>query len=132
MGKQTTAIEAGAPINEIHEWNSIYWKAAWKQVRRLQMRIAKAVQENRWNKVKSLQYLLTHSFYAKLLAVKRVLRQRFCKISLHQQQWQIPMRNLTASPKVSRSMEKVLRLDHNLFTSGQEAVQSTTALVNKL
>jgi RNA-directed DNA polymerase len=36
------------------------------------MRIAKAVKESRWNKVKALQYLLTRSFYAKLLAVKRV------------------------------------------------------------
>jgi RNA-directed DNA polymerase len=36
------------------------------------MRIAKAVREGRWNKVRSLQHLLTHSFYAKLLAVKRV------------------------------------------------------------
>ncbi len=72
MGKQTTATEAGAPINEAHEWNSIYRKAAWKQVRRLQVRIAKAVQENRWNKVKALQYMLTRSLAAKLLAVKRV------------------------------------------------------------
>ena len=36
------------------------------------MRIAKAVKENRWNRVKALQHLLTRSFYAKLLAVKRV------------------------------------------------------------
>lgn len=36
------------------------------------MRIAKAVKEGRWNKVRTLQHLLTHSFYAKLLAVKRV------------------------------------------------------------
>ncbi len=36
------------------------------------MRIAKAVKEERWGKVKALQYLLTHSFYAKALAVKRV------------------------------------------------------------
>jgi len=36
------------------------------------MRIAKAVQENRWNKVKTLQYQLTRSLAAKLLAVKRV------------------------------------------------------------
>jgi len=28
--------------------------------------------EERWNKVKSLQNLLTNSFYAKLLAIKRV------------------------------------------------------------
>jgi RNA-directed DNA polymerase len=36
------------------------------------MRIAKAVQEGRHGKVKALQWLLTHSFYAKALAVKRV------------------------------------------------------------
>ncbi len=36
------------------------------------MRIAKAVMDKKWSKVKSLQHLLTHSFYAKLLAVKRV------------------------------------------------------------
>ena len=54
------------------KWNFIYWKKAQRKVRRLQVRIAKAVKENRWNKVRSLQYLLTRSFYAKLLAVKRV------------------------------------------------------------
>ncbi len=53
-------------------WNSIDWKEAQRQVRRLQVRIAKAVKENRWNKVRALQFLLTHSFHAKLLAVKRV------------------------------------------------------------
>ena len=36
------------------------------------MRIAKAVKEDRWNKVYTLQRLLTRSFYAKLLAVTRV------------------------------------------------------------
>ena len=36
------------------------------------MRIAKAVKESRWGKVKALQYLLTRSFSAKLLAVRRV------------------------------------------------------------
>jgi RNA-directed DNA polymerase len=72
MGKQTTADSAGAPINETVEWNSIDWKAVHKQVRRLQMRIAKAVLAKRWNKVKALQYLLTRSLVAKLLAVKRV------------------------------------------------------------
>ena len=67
-----TAKEAGALKDEVMKWSSIDWKEAHRQVRRLQMRIAKAVKENRWNKVKALQYLLTHSFYAKLWAVKRV------------------------------------------------------------
>jgi RNA-directed DNA polymerase len=67
-----TAQKAGALRDDAKKWNSINWKEARRQVRRLQMRIAKAVKEDRWNKVAALQHLLTHSFYAKLLAVKRV------------------------------------------------------------
>ena len=54
------------------EWRSINWKKAWTEVKRLQMRIAKAVKEEDYGRVKSLQWVLTHSFYAKALAVKRV------------------------------------------------------------
>jgi len=71
MGKRKTA-EAGAPIDDAKEWSSIDWTHARQHVRRLQVRIAKAVLEGRWNKVRSLQNLLSNSFYAKLLAVKRV------------------------------------------------------------
>ena len=53
-------------------WDAIDWQTIEEQVRRLQMRIAKATREGRWGKVKSLQWLLTHSFAAKLLAVRRV------------------------------------------------------------
>ena len=45
MGKQKTAEKAGASIDNAKKWNSIDWKEARKQVRRLQMRIAKAVKE---------------------------------------------------------------------------------------
>lgn len=44
----------------------------WEYVRKLQARIVKAQREGRNNKVKALQWMLTHSFYAKALAVKRV------------------------------------------------------------
>jgi RNA-directed DNA polymerase len=42
------------------------------KVERLQMRIAKATREGKHRKAASLQWILTHSYYAKLLAVKRV------------------------------------------------------------
>ena len=71
MGKLKTA-SAGAPRGDAAKWAKVDWDHARREVRRLQMRIAKAVKENRWNKVRTLQHLLTHSFYAKLLAVKRV------------------------------------------------------------
>lgn len=57
-------------------WDAIDWRTVEKHVQRLQMRIAKAAREGRWGKVKALQWLLTHSFYAKLLAVRRVVRNR--------------------------------------------------------
>jgi len=63
---------AGAPIDSVTKWQGIDWELARNGVRRLQMRIAKAVQEGRWNKVRALQHLLTNSLYAKALAVKRV------------------------------------------------------------
>jgi len=72
MGKQRTTQRVGAPVADAEEWESVDWTEARRQVRRLQVRIAKAVKQNRWGKVKVLQRLLTRSFYAKLLAVKRV------------------------------------------------------------
>ena len=63
----------GAP-STIATWNSIIWKNPEAIVHRLQMRIAKAFREGKRNKVKVLQRLLTHSFSAKLLAVKRVTK----------------------------------------------------------
>lgn len=54
------------------QWKSINWKKAEAEVNRLQARIAKATQEKKWNTVKRLQYLLTHSYYAKALAVRKV------------------------------------------------------------
>jgi len=67
-----TAFQAGASVNKKHPWYATEWNVARKHVRGLQMRIAKAVKENKWGKVKTLQRILTNSFYAKLLAVKRV------------------------------------------------------------
>jgi len=72
MRKQKIALEAGALIDDAKKWKAIDWKLARHQVRRLQVRIAKAVKDKRWNKVKVLQYISTRSLYAKLLAVKRV------------------------------------------------------------
>src|SRR3989337_847183 len=56
--------------------NNIDWKIVEKHVNRLQARIAKAVKDGIWHLVKRLQHLLTHSFYAKLLAIKKVNKNR--------------------------------------------------------
>jgi len=54
------------------QWKSINWNKVEKEVNNLQIRIAKAIQNKKYNKVKQLQYLLTHSINAKMLAVRKV------------------------------------------------------------
>jgi len=71
MGKQKTA-SAGAPRDDAALWTGVDWSVVRRNVRRLQCRIAKAVKEGRWNKVKALQRLLTRSLHARLMAVQRV------------------------------------------------------------
>ena len=66
--------ESCAPGNkDLHTlWSQIDWNKAEQFVQKLQARIVKAQKEGKHNKVKALQWMLTHSFYAKALAVKRV------------------------------------------------------------
>ena len=58
------------------QWNRINWKEAEASINGLQIRIAKATKERKWNLVKRLQYLLTHSFYAKALVVRTVTQNK--------------------------------------------------------
>jgi RNA-directed DNA polymerase len=77
--------QAGAVVHEQEtdldqlDWETIDWSAIERGVDRLHTRIVKAKQEGRWNKVKKLQYLLTHSRAAKLLAVRRVTENQGSK-----------------------------------------------------
>jgi RNA-directed DNA polymerase len=73
--KQMTAIHVvltGASAASNRTWLTINWGQVSKEVKRLQMRIAKAVREKHYGKVRALQWILTHSFFAKLLAIRRV------------------------------------------------------------
>lgn len=63
---------AGAFSHAEVDWHAINWSEVNRNVRRLQARIVKAAQENRWGRVKALQHLLTRSFSGKALAVRRV------------------------------------------------------------
>lgn len=63
---------ACAPEAQYDNWQTINWNKVTKRVKLLQQRIVKATKQGRYNKAKALQWLLVHSFDAKLLAVKRV------------------------------------------------------------
>jgi RNA-directed DNA polymerase len=68
------ATQACAPSDLT--WDGINWADVQRHVRRLQTRIVKSTQAGRHNKAKALQWLLTHSFSGKALAVKRVTENK--------------------------------------------------------
>jgi RNA-directed DNA polymerase len=70
------ASEAGAPSRTAQMWDQANWLHIQAEVKRLQVRIAKATREGRWGKVQALQRLLTRSHSGKMLAVKRVTENR--------------------------------------------------------
>jgi RNA-directed DNA polymerase len=70
------ATPAGAAPGPVPGWHSFDRRKVWRNVRRLQARIVKAVQEGRWGKVRALVHLLTHSHSGRAAAVLRVTTNR--------------------------------------------------------
>jgi RNA-directed DNA polymerase len=98
------SLLAGASSTCLDSWNAINWKKAEQQVRRLQVRIAKAVKEGRYGKVKSLQWLLSHSMSAKLIAVRRVTQNQGGKTAgVDNVVWTTPKQKMRAATSVSRN-----------------------------
>lgn len=92
-----TTTSNGAVSDLEGNWYAINWQKAYYQVKRLQVRIVKATQEKRWGKVKALQRLLTHSYSAKALAVRRVTENRGKRTSgVDHQIWETPTRKVAA------------------------------------
>ncbi len=72
----TVAITTDATPHVPKNWHEIDWKRVYRNVRRLQVRIVKAVKAGKWRQVKNLQRLLTHSLWGRCLAVRRVTENR--------------------------------------------------------
>lgn len=84
-------------------WEAIDWQKALAYVQKLQVRIVKAQKEGHYSKVKSLQWLLTHSFYAKALAVKRVTSNQGKRTSgVDHELWLTPQAKFNAISKLNR------------------------------
>lgn len=94
---------ADAPFGRDKKWNSIDWRAAGRAVRRLQVRIAKAVKERKFRKAKALQWILTHSYYAKLLTIKRVTSNKGKRTpGVDGVTWSTPRQKLEAVERLKR------------------------------
>lgn len=102
-------MKANEPVKRCaHEtfcvaWQFINWDKVYKQVKSLQQRIVKARKEGRHNKVKALQWMLTHSLSAKLLAVKRVTENAGKSTAgVDGVIWRTPLQKLNAVKSLTR------------------------------
>lgn len=73
------SIGAFSSSKSVKSWSGIDWSKVERNVYRLQVRIAKASKQGKHGRVKALQWLLTKSHNAKLLAVRRVTSSKGSK-----------------------------------------------------
>ena len=74
-GSDLRTDEASAknePLDPYERWDTIPWDEVQGHISRLQARISRAYENGRTENVRSLQRRLTHSFHARLLAVRQV------------------------------------------------------------
>ncbi len=93
----------GAASHADVDWDQIDWHQCTENVNRLQARIVKAIEAGRWNRARSLQRLLTHSFSGRALAVKRVTENRGKRTpGVDGRIWRSPAQKATAVQQLQR------------------------------
>ncbi|WP_313445354.1 group II intron reverse transcriptase/maturase [Pseudomonas sp.] len=87
LSQQGESALSGTP----QQWHDVDWRRAQRNVRGMQMRIAKACREGKWRRVKSLQRMLTRSKSARYLAVRRVTENQGSRTAgVDKQLWDTP------------------------------------------
>ena len=77
--------------SEPQQWHDVDWRRVQRNVREMQVRIAKACREGKWRRVKSLQRMLTRSKSARFLAVRRVTENQGSRTAgVDKQLWDTP------------------------------------------
>ncbi|WP_321816542.1 MULTISPECIES: group II intron reverse transcriptase/maturase [unclassified Paraburkholderia] len=84
-------------------WHAIDWRLVERNVRGMQIRIAKATRESNWRRVKALQRMLTRTLSAKLYAVRRVTQNQGARTAgVDRELWSTPEIRLAAAGKLKR------------------------------
>ena len=58
------------------KWETITWSHHEAVVKKLQVRIAKAVKQKKTGKIKALQWILTTSYSAKVLSIRKITQNK--------------------------------------------------------
>ena len=99
MTRQVSAL-----LTTSKHWHFIQWDQCYKTVARLPARIVKATEAEQKGKVKALQWLLTHAYSGRAIAVKGVTANRGKKPpGVKGVKWSTPQEKLEAIGKLRRS-----------------------------
>lgn len=102
MTAKETLTGASSTCRASQTWKSLSGKEMQKQVFRLQMRIAQAERTGRRGKVKALQRILTTSFAAKYLAIRRVTRSPGSTPGIDKVTWRTDLQKMNAVSDLKR------------------------------
>ncbi|MFM0051333.1 group II intron reverse transcriptase/maturase [Caballeronia grimmiae] len=106
-GRKTGSALSHAPVN----WNAVNWRKVERNVRGMQIRIAKATRESDWRRVKALQRMLTRTLSAKLYAIRRVTQNQGARTAgVDCELWDSPERRWEAIGRLKRRGYKPLPL----------------------
>ncbi|CAG9237507.1 Group II intron reverse transcriptase/maturase [Paraburkholderia tropica] len=92
-------------------WYAVDWRRVERNVRGMQVRIAKATREGNWRKGRALQRMLTRTLSAKLYAVRRVTQNQGARTAgVDRELWDSPESRWEAVGKLKRRGYKPLPL----------------------
>ncbi|WP_129562829.1 group II intron reverse transcriptase/maturase [Paraburkholderia dokdonensis] len=92
-------------------WYAVDWRRVERNVRGMQIRIAKATREGDWRRVKALQRMLTRTLSAKLYAVRRVTQNQGARTAgVDRELWDSPESRWEAVGRLKRRGYKPLPL----------------------
>ena len=105
MKTQPDLLVTAAPSSTALNWHDLDWAVIQCSVRKTQLKIAQATGEGNWRRVKRLQRMLTHSFYGRCLAVRRVTENRGRKTpGVDGETWGSPQAKLRAVGSLSKQL----------------------------
>src|ERR1700743_2583803 len=97
-------------------WYAVDWRRVERNVRGMQIRIAKATREGDWRRVKALQRMLTRTLSAKLYAVRRVTQNQGARTAgVDRELWDSPERRWEAIGRLKRRGYRPLPLRRGFF-----------------
>jgi RNA-directed DNA polymerase len=127
-GRKTGSALSHVPDN----WYAVDWRRVERNVRGMQIRIAKATRESDWRRVKALQRMLTRTLSAKLHAVRRVTQNQGARTAgVDCELWDSPESRWAAIGKLKRRGYEPGWHDHHLeyrMHGGSDALSNRVLL----